>query len=748
MPLDNVCACPNTITRQCVASNNNECGDCGKFLIITDTSVTSENVSEESIDVPGYEPTTEQDVGLITHSPERGFQNGLTEATLGLKDLRIKNEDCTAGSLYSNICVCGFPPGSDAGGKPDTYCNNCGRLVVLLDRRDLPQDEGNHPVENRRLSEEVRHDFSVGDYSSCPLQFGEELGRYPQEVHTFGDYQGRLGQLGLDCFEPPPTYNTERLINEYSDVLLGSGINNDAPDKIRQQCPADLEVFLNPTYNKTPRLRRFSFSDIKDVQQFPSLRRHVTTDLTRLEFSSTSGESSICARISRTASEEHIYSDILNIRPIQRYRMEHFTRTMGLRPPRFEARKSDVKKFFSRYDKFIANNPHWDDPTKVTYLGSLLDDESLDFFDDLEDGVQRDYDRTKQEFIDHYASTNPPPTQWSIMTKRKQLPLENITEYYDALLRLGQGIEIPPQQLLFVLLDGLPDDTKNHIALGTEEPIDVRDAYRLAKKYQTITHYTDPAKKLLKTIKDGGGKPTTSVVRHRDDSNSDQIESMKESIEKLSKQMDKLCNQKPQDKGDVSDDRGDNKNEDRFQQNVQNRSSQSGEQNQGNESGDVRQDTSRDFGNNQRYPFRGSQFRGGFQNTRPFNRYNNNQGGNYQFRPTYQRPQFFPADNFRRSPSYNSNNFNSRFQFRPQGFRGGFPNSSRFPSNNWVSRPPWRGNGNYRPSSYGSRPNNNCNSTIPTVWDNVQLRPGLKLGRLRTIRNKRYVKVRLLSFKI
>ena len=176
--------------------------------------------------------------------------------------------------------------------------------------------------------------------------------------------------------------------------------------------------------------------------------------------------------------------------------MDQLNRVFGLRPPRFEARKSAVRKFFSRFDKYIANNPQWNDADKVTYLGNLIDDEALDYFDDLDDAVKLDYDRTKQEFIDHYATTNPAPTQWSLMTKRKQLPNESITEYHDALLRLSREVDIPAQQLLFIFLNGLPEATKNHIALSPEQPDDLRDAYRVAKKYQNITHYTDPAKKL------------------------------------------------------------------------------------------------------------------------------------------------------------------------------------------------------------------------------------------------------------
>ena len=228
--------------------------------------------------------------------------------------------------------------------------------------------------------------------------------------------------------------------------------------------------------------------------------------------------------------------------------MEQFTRTYGLRPPRFEARISDIRKFFSRYDKFVAQNPNWDDEQKVTYLANLLDDEALDFFDELHAAIRADYEHTKLELIEHYKPVAPQTTQWSLMTKRQQLPTESVTEYYDALLRLAQDIQIPRQQFIFIFLDGLPEKTKTHIALATQQPENVRDALSMAKTFQAVTNYIDPAKRMLKNIKDnikdGTEPPLTSTVKHTNDEEIEQLDSIKTRMDQLSKQLNKLTNQK------------------------------------------------------------------------------------------------------------------------------------------------------------------------------------------------------------
>ena len=51
--------------------------------------------------------------------------------------------------------------------------------------------------------------------------------------------------------------------------------------------------------------------------------------------------------------------------------MDNLSRIYGLRPPRFDTKKSNVLKFFSRFEKFVAQQPDWHDLHKVRYLANL-----------------------------------------------------------------------------------------------------------------------------------------------------------------------------------------------------------------------------------------------------------------------------------------------------------------------------------------------------------------------------------------
>ena len=193
----------------------------------------------------------------------------------------------------------------------------------------------------------------------------------------------------------------------------------------------------------------------------------------------------------------------------------------------------------------MAQNPTWGDAQKVPYLANLLDDGALDFFDELHAATHANYEQLKNELLDHYRSVSPQTTQWSLLTKRIQGPNETVTEYYDALLRLAKEINVPIQQFLFIFLDGLPDDTKNHIALSTHQPVNARDALNMAKNFQAVTHYTDPAKRLLKHIRDKTSDttetPLTSTVELTNDGA--QFDYLNTRMDHLSQQLDRLADQ-------------------------------------------------------------------------------------------------------------------------------------------------------------------------------------------------------------
>ena len=218
--------------------------------------------------------------------------------------------------------------------------------------------------------------------------------------------------------------------------------------------------------------------------------------------------------------------------------MEHLPHLYGLRPPRFESRKSDIRKFFQRFNNFLVQHDNWNDAQKVGYFSNLIDDEGLDFFESLPEEIRGNYNDTQQAFITHYDSVQPPSTQWSLITKRKQIATESVTDYHDDLLRMAARLEIPAQTLLFVFLDGLPEQTKLHIALSPNPPADMGQALTLAKTHQAITGTHKSPKDLLQKVKDEN-TALSAAIRNTDTQYQINLQAQ---IDKLADKLDKITN--------------------------------------------------------------------------------------------------------------------------------------------------------------------------------------------------------------
>ena len=161
---------------------------------------------------------------------------------------------------------------------------------------------------------------------------------------------------------------------------------------------------------------------------------------------------------------------------------------MGLRIPRFEARKSDVRKFFVRLEKYFAQYPNLSDEMKVNYLANVVCDDALEFLETLPTELTNDFDSVQKEFIEHYDELKTGSSQWVLLTGRKQQKHETVTEYHDALTKLGKGIEIGPEEWLYIFLSGLPEETRNYIALLSDPPTDMKTAFRYAKNHQNVVN--------------------------------------------------------------------------------------------------------------------------------------------------------------------------------------------------------------------------------------------------------------------
>ncbi len=182
MTFDNLCECPNRITRQCVANNNNECSVCGKFLVASDTSTVSHENSDGSVD--------SNDIAVC---PEGDLPSDLLDATLGLQNLSINNDDCKVEPIYSNICVCGYPPLTT-----DKHCSNCGSSIIT--QSIFPNQNENQSGLNSNLL------TFAPDGCNPSLPFGDQIAD-----HIDDNCQNQFSPGGLNYLGPPPTSNTNEV---------------------------------------------------------------------------------------------------------------------------------------------------------------------------------------------------------------------------------------------------------------------------------------------------------------------------------------------------------------------------------------------------------------------------------------------------------------------------------------------------------------------------------------------------------
>ena len=226
----------------------------------------------------------------------------------------------------------------------------------------------------------------------------------------------------------------------------------------------------------------------------------------------------------------HIYDDIV---PADMDR-----RLQNIRPPRYDSAKANIRTFFTRFDKYKnAHQPAWDNEAAVNILSNLLDDESLEYFESLEEEIRNNYEQAKESLIEHYEPGNPIYTKWSNLTSRKQGETESVTMYYDDLIKKSRRMEVPAAQLLYIFIDGLPLDTKQHLALETNPPETLAQALTRAKTFQAVTKNGNPVKSLYKHIREESSKPSSAVVEN---TQIYKLKNLENTMEKLADKIDKI----------------------------------------------------------------------------------------------------------------------------------------------------------------------------------------------------------------
>ena len=166
--------------------------------------------------------------------------------------------------------------------------------------------------------------------------------------------------------------------------------------------------------------------------------------------------------------------------------------------PHFDSKKSDVRQFFRRFQVYRqAYVPAWGNDVSINMLGNFIDDGALIYLESLIPEIRGDFELLRANLIEHYDSGIPLSTKWRELNQRKQGDHESVTNYYGALLKLSELMQLTPEQKFYVFINGLKKSTKLHLELNNP-PANLADAFTRAKIYQSVNKTGKRVKSLLK----------------------------------------------------------------------------------------------------------------------------------------------------------------------------------------------------------------------------------------------------------
>ena len=469
-----LCQCSKTATRDTVTRNNNICDECGEnireFENITSNSEyrNVDNITSSSEESSKY---SENKIPLYENSPTCNFNlspfdDHTYENWPEIPDLILNNK----------VCHCETPQISGP------YCSNCGDQSVLNPLVKLHIDDSEQKFSDPNL-------HSLQNFDS-------------QKDHIFGSVQRR-----------PRFRNT----------LFGSSHDTEETTYTRisgfQQNRQEIDPALLQNFAQEYNLAEDLILQIQDIYHSP-----VDNNLAIIP---EINDLNVIQNNLQEPLADNLYDDIV---PVENINMDN-VRLQNIRPPRFDSTKSNVRTFFTRFDRYrLAHNPPWNDHVTLNILSNLIDDSALDFYESLDNAVQNNYQLARDSFIEHYENGDPVPTQWSNLTSRKQSETESVTNYYDDLLKMARRMQIPADQLLCIFIEGLPHDTKTHLALNANPPVNLTQALTRAKTYQAVIKSGNPVKTLFKQIREENSPVSTAVEN----------KNLESSINKLVEKLDQM----------------------------------------------------------------------------------------------------------------------------------------------------------------------------------------------------------------
>ena len=205
--------------------------------------------------------------------------------------------------------------------------------------------------------------------------------------------------------------------------------------------PDDLNLFIN---------RQIDI--VREIE--PDLAGQIIQDLNRQNEAEVGIEPQELIIDNNPAGIEILYDDVENIDM-------NMLRFQNLRIPRFDAKKSNVRKIFRKFEQFRDGQiPIWDNDVTINMLENVMDDDSLDYFDSLPEEIRGNYENLRGNMVEHYDTGSPLCTQWHDLNHRVQRENETVTQFHDELLKLARPMNLAVDQILLIFINGLDEIQK------------------------------------------------------------------------------------------------------------------------------------------------------------------------------------------------------------------------------------------------------------------------------------------------
>ena len=136
---------------------------------------------------------------------------------------------------------------------------------------------------------------------------------------------------------------------------------------------------------------------------------------------------------------------------------------------------------FERYTKFYC----FEKEKTALFFPLCLDDLAYQYYETLPAEIQMDYDSTKTAFVKKFQDNQIKRfLRTEALYSRKMKPNESLDQYSYHILNEARRLEISERMKLFIYINGLPSDLKEHVLL--QDPVNFEEARRAAEDKEYI----------------------------------------------------------------------------------------------------------------------------------------------------------------------------------------------------------------------------------------------------------------------